>query len=239
MKYAIFAICLLLVFAACTQQAQQEQVIDEPDEPEAQDEPEMQPEEPQIEPEPEVEPEPVKEINADVQAMIDKANEKVKSLSFVYVGPPENLPVNTYTIKGDMMVVELLQATDSKLSQTFTHVYMQGNSAKTYCNVNEMDRCPDGVKYHGITDPAEYAVMTPMDWLDAIVTAESLGNGPMYEKQQTTKVKFTTADASGEMYVMDFYALPGKVILDDGSEIEFRDLSVNSVKDEDVAEPKL
>jgi len=189
-------------------------------------------------PEPEVE-EAVTNIDDKSQELIDKV-EKVKSFSFVYVGPPENLPKDTYYVKGNLMKVELLKATDHKLTQDFTSVYIDtdSNSAVGYCEAREISRCPEGVKVYPGLDPDDYTVKTPYQWLKSIVTGEYLGNGPQFEKKATSKIKFTTNDGvSGEMYVIDFHALPGRVVLDDGSKYEFRDLSVNSVKDADVTFP--
>lgn len=180
-----------------------------------------------------------KSISSEVQGLIDSA-EDVSSYSFVYSGP--GLPQHTYYVKGDMVVVELKKATDYKLSQNFTHVYIDTSTseAMAYCNVDDKNRCPNGIQSHGSVDMDEYYVKTPLDWLKSLQTAETLGGGPQFEQRNTVRVDFTAEDGtSGEIHALDFYGLPGRVKMDDGTVIEFKDLSIGNVADDKITPPEV
>ncbi|MFC1648955.1 hypothetical protein ACFL1B_05885 [Nanoarchaeota archaeon] len=198
--------------------------------------PEEVPVEVEAEEEEVVEEEPEYVIAEEVQVFMQSAPKRVQSMKFLHVGPPDFLPQDIYFVKGDKMKVEILRATDHKLSQDFTHVYLDASdkSATGYCEIIEVDRCEALQDHSWTVDYDEFHIMTPLDWLFSIQSAEYDGGGPTFENRKTHRVKFTSEYGSGIMSILDFYAIPALIMLDDGNRIEFRDLEVNTVTDADI-----
>ena len=205
----------------------QEQVVEEPviEEPEINDTPE--------------EPEVVEEtmtLEKEVHDMITQAYKRVESYKFLYVGPPEGVPQDIYSVRGDMAKVLVMKATDHYISQPYTHIVldMDEETARAICEATEANRCEEGFKDLGRVPYDEWKVKFPMEWLDEIEGAEYMGKGPRFEDRETEKIRFETQDASGVMHLIKFYYIPARVILDDGTEYEYRDLSMNTLSEKDV-----
>lgn len=179
-----------------------------------------------------------KDIGSDVKEMISTMEEKVNSYSYVYVGPPENRPARKYYVKGNTIVVELEEKEENKKAN-MTHVYLntETKEATASCESRDTSWCPDGAVPSSV-DYEDYYIKTPYQWFTSLKTATHTGNGPSYEGRSTEIVEFATDSKSGEMQVLAFYSIPGKIEFDDGSTIAFRDLSVNSVSDDRVTKPE-
>ncbi len=232
----------LLILAACGQQQQAppEESIPEQEEPEEEtQEPENAT--PPAPPQQEENETEKATIDSEVKDMIKKVENNVNSFSYTYVGPPNNKPQRTYKVVGNTIKVDLPQPRDKTRAPSFTHVYLDTNTktAVGWCEKRDLNRCPNGTVKYTDVDYDQYYKKTPYQWLKDIKSATYKGSGPQYESRATLSVEFTTEDdRSGEMRIVEFYGLPGKITLDNGDTIEFRDLSINSLDEEDVAQPE-
>lgn len=254
MKQYVLLLGLLLLALGCAQQQYEcpdgtmvasEDDCPAPDEP---DEPTTGPEEsdmtndsgPATPEQPEETTAPIS-IDEEVEAMISEAEDRVNSFSYVLARPGTTERLNTYRVRGDRAVIELERLPDFKISQPFSHVYVDlaDDEATGYCAAESTIWCPDGVTEHD-ADYDDYYMRTPYQWLTSLQTATVKGNGPQLQKRSTQEVTFTTTHGtSGTMYVLDYYNLPAKVELEDGRVFEYREISINSVSEEDVTPPSV
>ena len=182
--------------------------------------------------------------NPKLRDLLKRADEKVKSVSYLYGGSETgNLFLDTYQLKSDKMKIKRYEENYYVREGYYDTVYV--NDAIGCCE--KLSRC----KSHNVDNmnkplPVDTSTLTipktPYQWLKEVNTGAIIVGPETFNERSVTHVKFTSGNNQPvDMWIDDTYGLPHKVIVTDknGNEIkyQFNDLEFNSLKDEDFVPP--
>jgi outer membrane lipoprotein-sorting protein len=181
--------------------------------------------------------EPEKVMNKQVAALLQKHIGRVSSVKYMYQDAT-NKPEEWETwVKGDKMHVKLREMDNVEGDIYVDNIYLDlaKKTAVGYCERN-VYRCADPnqavtVKF------AKYFRKTPLEWIEEVSYAEKETEEQM-SMRTVWKVKYTEGTKTTYMWVDDYYGLPVKVRIVDGSETTeyvYEDIAFNSVEDDDLS----
>jgi hypothetical protein len=183
-----------------------------------------------------------KSLPPELKEIFDKADTKLKSISYLYAGPDTNGRfMDGYTIFGKYTKVDLYEEQVNVLENYFDTVYLNTED-KTATGRCEGPRCQNK-NYDNtgnIYDVAysDYKRRTPREWIDEVECTEILGP-EVYDTRSVLKIKCTQNNNDVEMLVDQTYGVPLKITvgpMTDNEEIYmFTDLKFNDIlKDSEV-----
>lgn len=183
-------------------------------------------------------------LTPELKQLLSKVGTEVKSYTYIYGEPPLNRLLDTYYVKGDKIKIKLYEQDPYKIENYFDTVFLDTSekTAKGYC-LNKK-RCilhaADNTKKVFDLNYEDYSRKTPVDWAKEIQTGEIKGKS-VYESRSTVQVETKEGDKMVSYWLDERYGLPLKIVIayDDGSEeiYLFRDMTINSLKDQDVNVP--
>jgi hypothetical protein len=186
--------------------------------------------------EPKEEPAPVQTMNKKVAELLQKHVGRVTSSKYMYQDQT-NKPEEWETwVKGNKMRVKLREMDNVKGEVYVDNIYLDLSTRKAvgYCE-KKVYRCADpntpvDVKF------SKYYRKTPFEWIAEVTYAEKEGEEQM-QMRNMWKLTYTDDGKGVAMWVDDYYGLPSKVRVVDGSAVNeyvFEDISFNSVDDSDL-----
>ena len=192
-------------------------------------------------------PEPPKILDAKSREVLEKADLKVQSFSYIYREPPYNSGSDKFIIKGDKVHIALGENSINLLSGlSDVFLDLKTKQAVGYCVPRDAFICPER---EGIAFPVEfkeYYHKTNTEWVDDILEAKSIGSEQLNGRNAlvlSAKVKVQPADWSEVKFLVDeFYGLPMRVDVKkangDVLSYNFDDIAVNAYNETDVTPPK-
>jgi len=166
-------------------------------------------------------------ISEEVKELLSLSDKKVKSINYRYRGPQTGTSLYDFSVR-DTKLKYLIDPTfkDVGLDDTaYDTIYLDKTSktALAYCDGR---RCRVKGEKQTLDYDQSY-IMTPLDWLDSIKSAEKLGE-ELIKKRSTWKLSTN----SGTMWVDTFFGVPLQ-IESVGNVYKFEMMVFNQVKDED------
>ncbi|MBW2976533.1 hypothetical protein KY347_03755 [Candidatus Woesearchaeota archaeon] len=169
-----------------------------------------------------------KEIPAELIELLGTAGKKVQGLSYSYKGPETNNFLYEFYVKGDNVkyILNPSYKTVDVDEDAYDAVYLDKKlkTAQAYC---DSKKCIAKGKKADL-DYNEANIMTPLDWLESIESAEKSG-----EEQIESRNTWIVATNNGKIWIESFYGVPLKAEFEN-SVYEFKKMGFNTVKDEDV-----
>lgn len=178
----------------------------------------------------EAEPEEeIKELPAEVKALIEKANTRIKSVSFSYRGPTDTVERNVYVKGTKMKTFYQKDVNINKDQYIYNTIYLDTvkKTADAYCwGCTGYRNAVEGwVKK---ADYEEEYVKIPMEWYEDITEAEKRDEMD-YEGRKTARYDTNIGLVTMEKYYGWIY------FIEDGkNKWEFTEVAFNSVKDADI-----
>lgn len=189
-------------------------------------------------------------LDPQIKDLVSRADEKVKSYSFLYGGPETNFIFkDTYIIKGDKIKVQKYEEDYYVRANETTHVYLDTaeQTATGCCETRARCLTPndDYTKAKYVFDFAELNAKlpkTPYQWLKEIPSTAKVKGSETFNTRSITVISYEKEDGSTvHMKLDDTYGLPHQVVITDGEneigKYQFNDLNFNSWKDEDFVPP--
>ncbi|MEM4263296.1 MAG: hypothetical protein QW666_00165 [Candidatus Woesearchaeota archaeon] len=183
-----------------------------------------------------------KELSPELKDLLTKADRRVQSVVYTYAGPStQGRFLDTYFVKGKYIKVDLYASDPYVIETYFDTVYLDTALQTATARCEEKRRCistnVDNTKKIFNVSYADYRLKTPYEWIKDITFAEIIGPEVM-EGRQVTKIKYSDARSSTEMWVDDAYGMPIKIVVtfDDGTKetYMFKDYKFNTLADSDV-----
>lgn len=184
------------------------------------------------------------ELNPKIKDLIQRKNEKLKSVQFLYGGTSTgNLFLNTYMLKGDQVKVRKFSEDYYVRDGYYDTVYVGAGLAcceeQARCKSHNVDNT--NVSYVP-TDADLNIPTTPMQWMDKIqANAKLVGPQTVDQRSVTYMVYTDKAGKEVHMWVDDTYGVPHKVEIREGDDLlerhQFNDMQFNGLKDEDFEPP--
>jgi len=192
-------------------------------------------------PSPEAAPVPTKNMDEDIAALLNKADQKIKSYKFLLAAPPENLARDWWLLKGTRIKIELFDENWLNNEEYFDTIFLDTakKTAVGACISRKTVRCASSDKEFDV-DYEEAVITTPYQWVKKIPLEVEKVSTEMLWDRKVTVLRYMDGDTEIKQWVDNFAGLPVKVQItapgkeDRPTTWQFRDLSVNSVGDKEV-----
>jgi hypothetical protein len=189
-----------------------------------------------VETQPETESEPAKVPSKAIQALLEKHVGRVTSLRYMYQDQTMKPEEWETWIKDDKMHVRLRELDNVRGDVYIDHIYMDLSTkvAQGYCEMH-VYRCADPNSPVDVTFQKYYR-KSPIDWIESVTYAEKETEEQM-QQRTVWKIKYTEGAKTVAMWVDDYYGIPVKVRVTEGSAVNeyiFEDIAINSVEDSDL-----
>lgn len=164
-------------------------------------------------------------VPAEVQSLLAKGS--AKSLSYSYRGPETELKDLKFFVKGNNVryIPDLAQKSlDREDTVTAIYINKKDKTIASYCDDRQC-------LFPGKKEDLAYEdanIFTPYDWRLGITSAQQVGQEKI-DRRATLKIETNR----GTLWLDTFYGVPLRVEAD-GELYEFKEMSFNDVKDEDV-----
>jgi hypothetical protein len=178
-----------------------------------------------------------KVLTTEVKDILERADKKVDSFSYLHSEPPGDTASNHYFVKETKIKVELYEPQQYDRRIYFDTVYIDTTSktAVGYCEDKSDVRCPDknrqfDVKY------SDYFKKTPYMWLKEITYAEKVGEEQIDQKDVDV-LQYEDSGKIVKVWINSFYGIPLKVEVTQGKSSHlylFSNFDANKLDEEDV-----
>ena len=235
-KYVSLVLVFSIAFLFLAGCATQPQVQDDDDEPVIK--PITTPKEVEVEPddEPEPEPEPAKVMNKKVAELLQKHVGRVNSMRYMYQDQTIKPEEWETWIKGDRTHVKLREMDNIRDDVYIDNIYFNTatQTAEAYCE-RPVYRCVDpnspvDVNYK------KYVRKTPFDWINEITYAEKESEEQM-QQRNVWKLVSKEDGKTTTMWVDEYYGIPLRVIVQEGSSVNeyiYEDIGFNDADESDL-----
>lgn len=243
MKYATIITLLLLILAACTQAAPP--ATPEPAAPTAPTAPTAQPPAAAPGPTP-VEVKPMPTSSKELQDLLSRADQKVKSYKYLELILPDKKQPDTVWVKGSKIKIKMYEYEPYDPATYFDTVYLDTAAKSIIGRCESNKRCitirEDNTKKEWTDlDYDKFRPVTPYERLKQIPTIAAITGPEVHESRSTTKVEY---DEGGKHYIAwidDTFGIPLEiqVMTSDGERTTYKynDPQFNTVTDADVTPP--
>lgn len=184
-----------------------------------------------------------RKLSPELRELLQKADNEVKSTSYLYAEAPGNVGFDTYFVKGTKIKIAIFEKNDYNVEDYFNIVYLDTVDKTAHGTCENKKRCltkiADNTKKVYKLDYDEYRTKTPYEWIKDIEYAEILGY-EMINNHAVTKIRFEQNEIETEIWVDNRYGLPHRIIITYNGEektYSFKNLLANTVKDSDVVSP--
>lgn len=192
--------------------------------------------EPEPEEEPEEEPAPAKVPSKQIQELLQKHVGRVTSLRYMYQDQTIKPEEWETWVTSDRMHVKLREMDNLREDVYIDNVYLNlvSNTAEGFCE-RTVYRCADPNSPEEVNFKKYYR-KTPFEWIKEVTYAEKESEEQM-QQRNVWKIKYTEGSKTTTMWVDEYYGIPLKVRVADGSVVNeyiFEDIGFNSVDDSDL-----
>lgn len=183
---------------------------------------------------------PGKTMGVILKKLIGLADQKVKSYSFYYAPPPDNLARDRYFIKGNKIHILGYSVNVMRHSDYYDNVYLD-TSTKTgvaYC-LSLDTRCrQQGQAFEIGYD--EVMIKTPYQWIKDIKYGDVTGSESI-DDRLTKKVQYEANGVKYTQWIDETYGLPLRVLVEkpgkEPQQYDFKDMAYNGVSDDELLPP--
>ncbi len=198
-------------------------------------------------------PQPQIETTGELKQLLDKLEEKIKNIKYLYGAPPQIAETNTYWVQvknsfgedESLIKIDLFEYEPKKLEDYWDTVFLnlKTKEAEMFCidrtlcqsqNIDKRDQ-KETVEFD------EYFKKTPFDWAKEIPANAKIIGPELLEGRTVTRFEYTGTDGTiFNIWVDNTYGVPMQVeAAANGEELHylFRDMTFNSGKDEDFKPP--
>lgn len=183
-------------------------------------------------------------LNPAIEALKARADSKVRSYSFIYAQPPDNIQRDSWYIKGNRIKVEIFAPQYFNPASFYDSVYIDAEkkTAAGYCTLKDEAKCPVRNRQF-ILDYDEVMIKTPYQIVKAIPYGELIGSELLWDRMYQV-VKYKKDNIIYKAWVDSYSGLAAKLAMidEDGNELakyEFRHLQINNVDDAKVEPPRI
>jgi hypothetical protein len=178
-----------------------------------------------------------------IKTKIDKANTKLKSMSYLYGGPEEKGRfLDTYHVLGDKIKVKLYEDNYYVVEDYFDTVYLNDALKTATGRCEHQRRCispnTDNTKKIFNVNYADYRRKTPYEWLSEIPATAKVDGPEVVDKRSALKIQYPKGETTVEMWLDETYGVPLQLKITDPEDNEefyqFTNVQFNSLKQEDV-----
>ncbi len=190
----------------------------------------------------------------EVQELLQKMEDKIFSVKYMYGVPPQITERNTYFIQrkdmsgkeGNLIKIALYEYEPTRLEDYWDAVFLNPTeqTATLYCldrtlcqskNIDKLTEKKDA-------NYEDYMVKTPFDWAKEIPNNARIVGPEIVDGRTVTRFTYTTADGiKTDIWMDNTYGIPvqAEEITTDGTKLKylFRDITFNMAKDEDFKPP--
>ena len=175
------------------------------------------------------------EMEDSVKELLTKAKTKVKSYSYTYFGPPDEAKGIDFTYKSNILKASYSSTQRDDRQNPYDTVYLDLNTknATAYCET--VGRCDNRDLAIQVNYDDHFRTM-PFEILDSITFAVEKGNEQIDRKNAIILDFEDNTGKKGTIFIWEYWGMPLRVIYTSPKsyKIEYREMAVNSVKDEDI-----
>ncbi len=243
MKYTVLFVILVLFLVACSPAQPAEPAAPEPAAPEPTvAAPASEPVVIQPGPTP-VEAKPTPAISKELDALLKKADQKIKSYQYLELILPHKKQPDTISIRGTKIKITLYEYDPYIPGDYFDTVYLDTSTKTIIGRCESQKRCiwPRGdstTQEWTDLDYSSYRPKTPYEWVKEVPHDAEILGPEVHDKRQTTKIQFSEAGKITTMWIDDTYGIPLEIVVkpSTGEEViyKFNDPQFNTIVDSDV-----
>ncbi|MFH1064689.1 MAG: hypothetical protein V1729_06405 [Candidatus Woesearchaeota archaeon] len=181
-------------------------------------------------------PAPTKVPDKKVAELLKKHVGRITSLKYMYQDETINPEEWETWVKGDLMHVKLREMDNVKGDVYIDNVYLnlKTKTAKGYCERKVM-RCTSPNEAIDVAF-SKYYRKGPLDWINGVTYAKKEAEEQM-QMRNVWKLSYEENGKTTILWVDEYYGVPVKVHVVDGSEIDeyvFEDIAFNTIDDSDL-----
>ncbi len=181
-----------------------------------------------------------RQFSPELRDLLQKADNEVKSVTYLYAESPDNIGFDTYILKGTKMKILLFEKNDYVIDDYFNAVYLDTTTKTAKGKCENKKRCIsqeiDNTKRVYDLNYDTYRKKTAYEWIKSVEFAEIEGFETL-NNHAVTKIKTNKNGVEIEMWVDSRFGLPHKIKVtksDDQRTYYFKNMMFNGVKDTDV-----
>jgi len=181
-----------------------------------------------------------RQFSPELRDLLQKADNEVKSVQYIYAESPDNVGFDEYLIKGTKMKILLFEKNDYVIDDYYNAVYVDTEKKLARGKCENRRRCIsqeiDNTKRVYDLPYEKYIIKTPYQWIKEIDYAEIIGFETL-NNHAVTKIQTEKDGARIEMWVDNRFGLPHKIRItkDDKEKVYyFKNMLFNVAKDTDV-----
>lgn len=189
-----------------------------------------------------VEPKQEVQLSPALVALQKRADEKVKSYSFIYKPAHETLSQDRWHVKGNKAKVELFGEKFFIAESHYDTIYIdaEAKTAFGFCESEDESRCPIRNKKF-VLNYDDVMIQTPYQIVKSIPYGEIVGSELMWDRGYQV-AEYVKKGLTYKIWIDGFSGLTAKQEVYAGDEMigrqEFRHLEINTVDDLEVEPPK-
>jgi hypothetical protein len=195
-----------------------------------------------------VEVKPVPTASKELQALLSKADQKVKSYAYLELIIPTKQQPDRFYVKGTKAKIKLYEYDPYVADTYFDTVYLD-TAAKTAigrCESNRRCVWPQGdnrKKEWKDLDYSKYLTKTPYEFVKSVPPTATIVGPEVSEERTVTKIEYEEGGKLIQMLIDDMYGIPRsvRIVPSSGQELnyKFNDMQFNSLTDKDVNPPAI
>jgi hypothetical protein len=190
-----------------------------------------------------VEAKPVPAASKELQALLTRADQKLKSYKYLELILPDKKQPDIIAVKGTKIKVSLYEYDPYIPDEYFDTIYLDTVAKTATGRCENRKRCiwarGDNTKRSWDNMPYDqYRRKTPYEMLKQIPATATITGPEVHENRATTKVEYDEAGKHHLVWIDDTYGIPVEVqiVTSDDSRItyKFNDLTFNTITEADV-----
>jgi hypothetical protein len=183
-----------------------------------------------------------KELPEKVKEIVDKADNKLVSMGYLYAGPEnDGRFLDTYYVKGDKIKVKLYEDNIYVTEGYFDTVYLNIVEKTATARCENRKRCvsgnTDNMNKELDANYDDYRRKLPYEWLQDITTPTVVGE-EVVDKRSVLKIEYPNKDTMVEMWLDQTYGVPLQIKTiypnEDEELFQFTNVQFNTLKEEDM-----
>ncbi|MEM4247125.1 MAG: hypothetical protein QXF14_02275, partial [Candidatus Woesearchaeota archaeon] len=193
-----------------------------------------------------VETKPTPTASKELQALLAKADQKIKSYSYLELIIPTKQQPDRFYVKGTKVKIKLYEYDPYVPDNYFDTVYLDTVSKTAIGRCENKRRCiwPQGdntKKTWTELDYNKYLTKTPYEFVKSVPPTATIIGPEVYDQRTVTKIEYEEGGKLVQMWIDDTYGIPRavRIVPSSGEELnyKFNDLQFNTLTDKDVTPP--
>ncbi|MEM2915766.1 MAG: hypothetical protein QXT19_00160 [Candidatus Woesearchaeota archaeon] len=195
-----------------------------------------------------VEAKPVPTVAKELQELLAKADQKVKSYSYLELIIPTKQQPDKFYVKGTKVKIKLYEYEPYIPETYFDTVYLDTATKTAVGRCENKRRCiwPQGdntKKTWTDLDYNKYLTKTPYEFVKSVPPTATILGPELYDERTVTKIEYEEGGKLVQMWIDDTYGIPRavRIVPSSGPELnyKFNDLQFNTLTDKDVTPPAI